>query len=92
MDCRCGLDLVLLWLWCRPAAAALIRPLAAGELPYAAGAALKKEKKKERKMVVSCDECYERNTHMLKSRILGSALDRVVGGGEWAQSRWQLRE
>ena len=26
----CSLDLVLLWLWCRPAAAALIRPLAWG--------------------------------------------------------------
>ena len=31
-------------LWCRPAAAALIKPLA-WEHPYAAGAALKKEKK-----------------------------------------------
>ena len=34
-------DPALLWLWCRPAAAALIRPLA-WELPYAVGAALKK--------------------------------------------------
>ena len=34
-----------LWLWCRLAAAALIRPLAL-ELPYAAGVALKKKKKK----------------------------------------------
>ena len=34
-------DLALLWLWCRPAAAAPIRPLA-WELPYATGAALKK--------------------------------------------------
>ena len=24
---RCSLDLVVLWLWCRPPAAALIRPL-----------------------------------------------------------------
>ena len=46
---RCGLDLALLWLWCRPAAEALIQPLA-WELPYAAGVALKKKKKrKERK-------------------------------------------
>ena len=37
---RCGLDLVLLWLWCRPAAAVLIWPLA-WEPPYAAPAALK---------------------------------------------------
>ena len=39
-------DLSLLGLWCRPAAIALIRPLAliqtlAWELPYAAGVALK---------------------------------------------------
>ena len=34
----------MLWLWCRLAAAAPIQPLA-GELPYAAGAALKRKKK-----------------------------------------------
>ena len=39
---RCGLDLALLWLWCRPAATALIRPLA-WQPPYAAGAALKRQ-------------------------------------------------
>ena len=38
----------ILWLWHRPAAVALIRPLA-WELPYAVGAALKKKKKKKRK-------------------------------------------
>ena len=37
---RWGSDLVLLWLWCRLAAAALIQPLV-WELPYAEGAALK---------------------------------------------------
>ena len=39
-----GLDLVLLWLWRRPAAVALIKPLA-WEPPYAMGAALKRQKK-----------------------------------------------
>ena len=39
---------VLLWLWCRPAATALIRFLA-WELPYAVSVALKKEKKKDKK-------------------------------------------
>ena len=39
-----GSDLVLLWLWCRPAAAAPIQPLT-WELPYAMGAALKRQKK-----------------------------------------------
>ena len=38
-------DLALLWLWCRPAAAAPIPPLA-WELPYAMGTALKRKDKK----------------------------------------------
>ena len=37
------LDPELLWLWCRPAAAAPIGPLT-WEPPYAAGVALKKDK------------------------------------------------
>ena len=47
VGCRYGLDLVLLWLWYRAAAAVLIQPLA-WELPYAAGAALKKDQKKKK--------------------------------------------
>ena len=43
VGCRCRLDLALLWLWHRPAAVALIWPLA-WENPYASGAALKKSK------------------------------------------------
>ena len=39
IGCRCVSDLALLWLWCRPEAIALIRPLA-WELPYAVGATL----------------------------------------------------
>ena len=42
---RRGLDLALLWLWWRPAATDLIRPLA-WESPCAAGTALKRQKKK----------------------------------------------
>ena len=38
----------MLWLGCRPAAMALIRPLA-WELPYAKSAALKRPKKEKRK-------------------------------------------
>ena len=37
----------MLWLWRRPIAVALIRPLA-WELPYAVGAALKKDQKKKK--------------------------------------------
>ena len=46
VGCRCGSNLALLWLWYRPAAVALIRPLA-WETPYAAGAALKVKKQKD---------------------------------------------
>ena len=47
VGCGQGSDLVLLWLWCRPAAAAPIRPLA-WEPHYATSAALKKRQKKKR--------------------------------------------
>ena len=52
---RHGLDLLLLWLWRRLAAAALIRPLA-WEPPYAAGAALEKDEKtkKEKRKEKNC--------------------------------------
>ena len=43
---RHGLDPMLLWLWCRPAAVAPIQPLA-WEPPYAAGAALQSKNKRE---------------------------------------------
>jgi len=42
---RCGLDPTLLWLWRRPAAITLIRPVAWEPL-YAAGVALKRQKDK----------------------------------------------
>ena len=45
---RWGSDPMLLWLWCKPAAVALIRPLA-WELPYAMGTALKRKEKKKKK-------------------------------------------
>ena len=44
---RQGLDLAVLWLWCRPEVTAPIRPLA-WEPPCAAGAALERQKKKKR--------------------------------------------
>ena len=47
VGCKCGLDLKLLWLWLRPAAAAPICPLA-WDPPYATGMALKKTKKKKK--------------------------------------------
>ena len=51
MSCGVGqrrsLDLELLWLWCRPAAMALIRPLV-WEPPYATGVALKRQKTRKK--------------------------------------------
>ena len=49
---RHGWDLVLLWLWHKPAAEAPIRPLA-WELPYAADALKNKRTKKQTKMQAS---------------------------------------
>ena len=45
---RCSSDPALLWLWCSPATAVLIRPLD-WEPPYAMGVALETKKRKERK-------------------------------------------
>ena len=45
---RYSSDPALLWLWHRPTATALIRPLAR-ETPYAAGEALKRQKTKKKK-------------------------------------------
>ena len=47
---RCSTDLELLLLWYRPAATAPIGPLAR-ELPYAVGAALKRQKNKKIKKI-----------------------------------------
>ena len=47
---KCGSDPVLLWLWYRPMAVALIQPLV-WELPYAADEALKSKNKRTKKHV-----------------------------------------
>ena len=49
---RCGLDPVLLWLWRRPAAAALIQPLA-WELRGSPKKTKKKKKKKSEKKIMN---------------------------------------
>ena len=49
---RRGLDLALLWLWRRPAAAVSIRLLAWEEHSYAVGAALKKQKEEEESSIL----------------------------------------
>ena len=59
----CSFDPTLLWLWCRPVAAALIQPLA-WELPHATSVALKKQKKPKK----------TKNLHNLSSAPLPNAL------------------
>ena len=46
----------MLWLWYRPAVVAPIPPLD-GELPYGAGAAIKKKKEKKGREKKRSDEC-----------------------------------
>ena len=55
-------DPTLLWLWCRLAATALIRPLA-WELPYAVGVALKKKKKKRKMGIYNTFQKRKKKTH-----------------------------
>ena len=56
--CRRSLDPALLWLWYRPAATAVIQPLA-WEPPYSVGAALEKTKRQEKKKYHSHFLTYE---------------------------------
>ena len=73
MSCGVGYrrssDPELLWLWCRPAAPALIRPLA-WELPYAVGAVLKRQKQTNKQVLLMniCEKIKNKNTdHELKN-------------------------
>ena len=51
VGCRHGSDPELLWLWCRPAAIAPIRPLA-WEPPHASGAAQEMAKRLKKKEIL----------------------------------------
>ena len=68
---RRGSDLALLWLCCRPAAAALIQPLA-WELPYV-GAALKSKEEKNNNKIISDPEVLFL-IHLFKIFILATFL------------------
>ena len=52
VDHRCGWDLMLLWLWHRPASTASIRSLA-WEPPHDTGEALKRQKTKKKKKIMN---------------------------------------
>ena len=68
MSCGVGYrrssDLMLLWLWCRPAPVAPIGPLA-WEPPYAMGAALKGQKIKKKWKITSVDKNIRNWNHRI---------------------------
>ena len=71
---RRGSDPALLWLWRRPAATALIRPLA-WEPPYAKGAALemtKRQKKKKRISMAYCSPFFYLFVFEVNNRVWSS--------------------
>ena len=76
---RCGSDLVLLWLWCRPAAIAPIGCLAWGP-PYASGAALKTPKKKKKKKINSCKCLKKKKRDGMHPYLLLSSNHLLLGG------------
>ena len=79
-----ALDSELLWLWCSPAATALIQ-LLAWERPYAAGAALKKKKKMKDKIVQPSDFAEEMETQEGEVRSTVSQLISCTCGGAWVR-------
>jgi len=60
---RRGLDLALLWLWCRLAATAPIRPIA-WEPPCAKSAALKRQKKKTKNPHTTNNQSHNSNSSL----------------------------
>ena len=73
----------MLWLWCRSAAIAPIRPLA-WETPHAEGAALKRQKKKEKKKKKKKEHFYNYKStfsHHLSSTPWVLSLFRLGWGG-----------
>ena len=66
MGRRLDSDLMLLWLWCRPAAVAPTGPLA-WEPSYAVGVALKSQKKKEKEKKRKEKKCTVIKSYSLES-------------------------
>ena len=72
VGCRLSSDTALLWLWHKPEATALIRPLA-WEPPYAVGAALEKAKRQKKKKKRNPKSDIQKNNYYMAYRF--SALD-----------------
>ena len=75
---RHGTDPALLWLWCRVAATALIRPLV-WELPCAANMALKRPKKKKKQLLSYGRQCGSLCI-LLSPQHFNSSLTTALGG------------
>ena len=75
---RHGSDRALLWLWCRLAAAAPMRPLA-WELPYTVGAALKRKRKKKKKKKEKRKKEKRNSRKPSKLSWVGDGLSAVQG-------------
>ena len=82
---RCGLDPTLLWLWCRPAAVALIWP-PAWEPPCALGAALKKDKRQKTK------KKNQTITFRMAKQRCSTIQHRELYPGSWYRTGWKLIE
>ena len=82
VGCSRGLDPALLWLWHRPAATALIRPLA-WEPPYAVEAAQEMAKRPKKKVGFSLLGLFKKSLFALKG---GHASPWVV------QTAWLTQE
>ena len=74
---RGGSDPALLWLRCRPAATAPIKPLA-WDPPYAMGEALKRKKKKKKKKPFIYSFSHSRNPHCQLPRSLTFHRDQCI--------------
>ena len=78
-----GLDPALLWLWCRPAALAPIRPLT-WELPHGTGVVLKRKKEKESESHL----IDNKKSKKWRSKCLNTQQD--YRGGKTRLTSWQV--
>ena len=77
VGCRCSSALTLLWLWRRPVAIALIRPLA-WEYQYTVGAPLEKTKNKIKAVKLLVNLALEINLPCLEVKWVASlSVSRV---------------
>ena len=80
---RCGLDLAFLWLWCRPAATAPIRP-PAWESKYAMGEALKRQNNKKKKKSLRNKHSCNWHDIRIKERWSTSSI--------WRNNGWKISQ